>query len=127
MSTASSTPHGWIGQARFDQRYGATGLDQDFGMHWGPHGNQRVSLRIAPDASHGLLYVYDPLWNEYDVLDGSVMLEEARAAFDWVSRRSGSIGVGVDAFVDAVRQHRLAPVLAASLEPRTLGDLGIEP
>jgi len=126
MAAAPAPTGEWISQARFDQAYGTAGLDHDFGMQWGPHENQGISLRLAPGRSDGLLYVYDPLWNEYNILNGSVSLTEARAAFDDVARRFGYRGVGVDAFGDAVRQRQLEPLLAASVEPRTLGDLGIE-
>jgi hypothetical protein len=124
---AAQTPTGeWISQPRFDQAHGIAGLDHDFGMQWGPHQNQRISLRLAPGRSDGLLYVYDSLWNEYNVLNGSVSLTEARAAFDDVTRRFGYRGIGVDVFADAIRQRQLEPLLAASVEPRNLGALGIE-
>jgi len=126
--SAAPTPTGeWISQARFDHHLGTAGFDHDFGVLWGPHQNQRLSLRIAPGTALGVLYVYDPLWHEYNVLNDAVTLDEARDAFADVTRRFGYRGIGVDAFADAVRQRQLAPLLDASLAPRSIGELGIEP
>jgi len=59
--SAAPTPTGeWISQARFDHHLGTAGFDHDFGVLWGPHQNQRLSLRIAPGTALGVLYVYDP-------------------------------------------------------------------
>jgi hypothetical protein len=116
----------WVSQARFDHAYGRTGVDHDFGTGWGPHRNQRVSLRLAPGQAHGVLYVYDPLWNEYNLLDHSATLDETARAFTTVATTLGVDGVGVDALADAVRREQLRPLLEATLEPRTGRDLGIQ-
>lgn len=80
----------WLGPKAFDALYGdVPGLDQDFGMRWGRAGNQRLSLRRdtdaadVPDAGVGMLYAYDPTWEEYALLQrrihesvvGAVVLE----------------------------------------------------
>jgi hypothetical protein len=58
----------WLGRKAFDARYGnIPGLDHDYGMRWGTNGNQRVSFRRRPGATKGMLYAYDPTWDEYAV------------------------------------------------------------
>ena len=70
----------WVGPKAFDtQHHNIRGVDRDYGMRWGPRSNQRISLRLDGDhATHGLLYAYDPTWQEYAVLSTSV----SRAAVD---------------------------------------------
>ncbi len=79
----------WVGRKAFDARYGhIPGLDYDFGMRWGPGGNQRLSFRRDPqpgNADHspaehaladqstvGMLYAYDPTWDEYALLSSRI-------------------------------------------------------
>jgi len=126
MSQTSTSADAWISQARFDRDHGTAGIDHDFGMLWGEHQRERVSLRLPPGTQHGVLYAFDPLWNEYLILDDSATRTEAIAAFGAVVAEHGYRGAPVSAFADAVRQRRLAPLLAASLEPHTLDALGIE-
>jgi hypothetical protein len=114
MNGAPAPTGEWISQARFDHHYGQAGLDHDFGMMWGPHRNQRISLRLAPGAERGVLYVYDPLSNEYNILDERVTLDRARGAFEAVTRRFGFRGVDVDAVGDEVRRAQMVPLCEAS-------------
>lgn len=117
------TPTGaWISQARFDRLYGASGLDHDFGTMWGPHRNQRVALRLASGSTHGILYVYDPMWDEYTVLDEHATLDEARTAFAVFARDPDFARLGAE----SVLQHRLALLFNSSVEPRSLYELGVE-
>jgi hypothetical protein len=117
----------WISRARFDQAYGAAGVDQDFGVMWGPHRNQRVSVRVAPGELHGVLHVYDPMWDEYNVLDHGATLAEVRRAFDAVVTTVGYRGVGVDALAEAVRREQSAPLFEAAIQPSSGRELGLEP
>jgi hypothetical protein len=125
MNAAPVRLDDWISPARFDHHHGAAGVDIDYGSCWGVRENQRVSLRIRVDADHGVLYAYDPLWNECLIIADAATRAEASAAFRAVVTRRGDRGVALGVFVDAVRQRQLEPLLAA--EPRTLGELGIEP
>jgi hypothetical protein len=127
MSSAPVRLDNWISQARFDVLHGAAGVDHDFGFLWGPRADQRVSLRLQPGAQHGVLYVYDRLWDEYLILDPSATRDEVSDALGDVANRHGHRGVPVDVLADAVRQRQLKPLLAAAEEPRTLRELGIEP
>jgi hypothetical protein len=126
MATEELPSGQWISRARFDQVYGAAGIDHAFGVMWGPHRNQRVSLRIAPGQERGVLHVYDPLWDEYNVLDHTVTIDEARRAFDAVVASVGYRGIGVDALAGALRREQLRPLLEASIEPTSGHELGIE-
>jgi len=89
-ATRASSRLEWVGPRAFDAQYGdVPGADRDFGMRWGPAGNQRLSLRRepdtpdTPDAPVGMLYAYDPTWDEYALLQrripesvvGAVVLE----------------------------------------------------
>jgi hypothetical protein len=127
MNTAPVRLDDWISPARFDHHYGAAGVDIDFGTCWGVRENQRVSLRIHPDAQHGVLYAYDPLWDECLVLDDAATRVEVSDACRQVLTRRGDRGVAVGVFADAMRQRQMEPLVAAAAEPRTLGELGIEP
>lgn len=70
----------WVGPMAFDsQHHTLRGIDRDYGMRWGQRSNQRISLRLDGEtATHGLLYAYDPTWQEYAVLSPSA----SRAAVD---------------------------------------------
>jgi hypothetical protein len=62
----------WIGPAAFRARYGdLPGIDHGFGMGWGAGGDQRISLRQDIGDDGGLLYVYDPTWDEFAILLGN--------------------------------------------------------
>ncbi len=58
----------WMGPAAFHAQLPPAGVDHDFGMRWGANGDQRLSLRLPTGRDHGLLYAYDPTWDEYAVL-----------------------------------------------------------
>jgi hypothetical protein len=84
-STRASSRLEWMGRKAFDARYGdIPGLDRDFGMRWGRAGNQRLSLRRDPHASRdpvGMLYAYDPTWDEYAVISTRAPADAVEAAF----------------------------------------------
>lgn len=73
----------WVGPKAFDtQHRNIRGVDRDYGMRWGPRGNQRISLRLDGDqATDGLLYAYDPTWQEYAVLSTSAPRPAVDRAF----------------------------------------------
>ena len=72
----------WRGPVAFAGAYGAVpGIDHDFGMRWGSNRDQRVSLRVEFGADTGLLYVYDPTWDEYAVIGTHVPLAAVKNAF----------------------------------------------
>ncbi|HEV7194962.1 MAG TPA: hypothetical protein VGN19_03390, partial [Pedococcus sp.] len=76
----------WLGPVAFRAQYGSDhntyrGIDHDYGMRWGAAGDQRISLRHPPGAEHGLLYAYDPTWDEYAVLSRAVSVQAVQAAF----------------------------------------------
>src|SRR5436309_169274 len=100
MTTAEPSTGGWINPARFDQIYGAAGVEHDFGRVWGPHRNQRIAPRLDPGGSRGMLYAYDPPWDEYRILADSVTLARARDAVDDMTGRFGHRDA-VDAVADA--------------------------
>ena len=72
----------WRGPVAFARAYAAVpGIDHDFGSRWGSNDDQRVSLRLEFGADTGLLYVYDPTWDEYAILGADVPLAVAEDAF----------------------------------------------
>ena len=72
----------WIGPVAFARAYGAVpGIDHDFGARWGYNGDQRVSLHTEVGTDAGLLYVYDPTWDEYAVIGTHVPLVAVENAF----------------------------------------------
>jgi hypothetical protein len=64
---------------------------------WGSNDDQRVSLRLEDGDETGLLYVYDPTWDEYAVLGTGLRLAVVENAF----ARSPQLGEHptVEAFV----------------------------
>ena len=72
----------WRGPVAFAKAYGALpGIDHEFGTRWGSNDDQRVSLRLADGDETGLLYVYDPTWDEYAILGADVPLAAVENAF----------------------------------------------
>ena len=72
----------WRGPVAFARACAAApGIDHDFGMRWGSNGDQRVSLRLEFGADAGLLYVYDPTWDEYAVIGTDFRLAAVENAF----------------------------------------------
>ena len=72
----------WRGPLAFARACAAApGIDHDFGTRWGSNGDQRVSLRLEVGDETGLLYVYDPTWDEYAVIGTDVPLAAALDAF----------------------------------------------
>ena len=76
----------WLGPVAFRAQYESDhntylGIDHDYGMRWGAAGDQRISLRHPPGADSGLLYAYDPTWDEYAVLSRAASVQALQAAF----------------------------------------------
>jgi len=71
----------WMGPAAFHAQFPPAGLDHDFGMRWGANGDQRLSLRLPTGRDHGLLYAYDPTWDEYAVLSRNASTAAVERAF----------------------------------------------
>ena len=72
----------WRGPVAFSKAYGSVpGIDHDFGMRWGSNRDQRVSLRVELGGDEGLLYAYDPTWDEYAVIGTDVPLAAVKDAF----------------------------------------------
>jgi len=75
----------WLGPVAFRAQYGSDGvhrgIDHDCGMRWGAAGDQRISLRHPPGADSGLLYAYDPTWDEYAVLSRAASVQAVQSAF----------------------------------------------
>jgi hypothetical protein len=103
----------WISGARFDRHVGAAGFDHEYGAVWGPRHDQRVSLRLAGGATSGLLYAYDPLWDEYAILQPDAAQVDVEAAFARIVKWNGPAGVDVSELA-----HHLEAVTRAG-EPRS--------
>lgn len=72
----------WRGPVAFSRAYGSIpGIDHDFGMRWGANRDQRVTLRVELSCDQGLLYTYDPTWDEYAVIGTGVPLAAVKEAF----------------------------------------------
>jgi hypothetical protein len=71
----------WRGLAAFHAQFPPGGLDHDFGMRWGANGDQRLSLRLPAGREDGLLYAYDPTWDEYAVLCRNASSAAVEGAF----------------------------------------------
>jgi hypothetical protein len=114
---AAPRPHlEWTGPKAFHaQHHSIRGIDRDYGMRWGPRSNQRISLRLdGDDATHGLLYAYDPTWQEYAVLS----THADRAAVDraYAQALDTDIHLPIEDFARLVSSHSAA-LAAARTEP----------
>ena len=79
----------WRGPVSFARAHAAVpGIERDFGSRWGSNGDQRVSLRVEVGSDTGLLYVYDPTWDEYAVIGSDVPLAAVEDAFARAARRA---------------------------------------
>lgn len=114
----------WIGPQAFDARFGdVPGIDRDFGMRWGDRGDRRISLRRTPDATSGLLYAYDPLWDEYAVMGRDVPTAAVEAAF--AQALDVDVHMDVAGFNEIVRSYTIldaelpnrAPAAGRVIEP----------
>lgn len=84
----------WLEPQAFTARYGdLPGIDHDYGMRWGANHNQRISLRRPSDATHGMLYAYDPTWDEYALLRKDVTTTTVDTAFQVAVRRGEHLTV----------------------------------
>jgi hypothetical protein len=73
----------WRGPVVFARAHGAApGIDHHFGSRWGSKGDQRVILRVEVGCENGLLYAYDPTWDEYALIGSDVPLAMVKDAFD---------------------------------------------
>jgi hypothetical protein len=85
----------WMSDARFNTGTGLQGTDHDYGAVWGARHDQRVSLRLVASSTAGVLYVYDPLWDEYAILHPCAEQADVEAAFARVVKWNGPAGVDV--------------------------------
>ena len=73
----------WRGPEAFARAHGAAcGVDHHFGTSWGANRDQQVCLRVQSGANAGLLYVYDPTWDEYAVVDPDIPLAAVQEAVE---------------------------------------------
>ena len=98
----------WLGPLQFHQQYRAVpGIELDYGMRWGSNDDQRVSLRHLVAADCGLLYVYDPTWDEYAVLFRDIPVAAVEAAFTRAVQTD--IHMSPQSFAAIVAQQPAAP------------------
>jgi hypothetical protein len=109
-------PH-WMGPTAFHVSHGAAGVDHHFGMRWGERREQQISLRRLPGSERGLLYAYDPTWDEYAVLAHDVPEPAAEAAF--IQALDIDIHMDVLSFAELVRCHQILGTRTPSPDRRT--------
>jgi len=101
----------WLGPMAFAAQFGPLpGVDHDYGMRWGPAGEQRISLRHPVAGDRGLLYAYDPTWDEYAVLSQDATAAAVRAAF--TQAVGTNIHMSITDFAVLVAHHQTTPTLA---------------
>ena len=72
----------WTGPQAFNAAFGhLPGIDRDYGMRWGERHEQRISLRRTADTNEGLLYAYDPTWDEYAVISTHAPADAVESSF----------------------------------------------
>ena len=126
-TTNARAPHEapWVGPQAFEAMAGQPGTDRDFGMRWGERREQRITLRCIPGESRGLLYAYDPLWDEYAVLATQVPAAAVEAAF--TQALDINTHMHVLEFAELVRCHQILGHDATHGRIRAFGpDLGLE-
>ena len=111
----------WMGQAAFQARYGdLRGIDHDFGVRWGAGGDQQISLHKGIGGDRGLLYVYDPTWDEYAVLLTNVT--DAAVDHAFATALATDLHMSAQRFAALVAERQVAP----TPEVGCVG-IGIEP
>lgn len=81
-SDPAPTSLAWVGPQAFKKGYGhLPGIDRDYGMRWGERHEQRITLRRTANTNEGLLYAYDPTWDEYAVISTRAPVDAVEAAF----------------------------------------------
>lgn len=106
----------WMGPQAFDAKFGdVPGIDRDFGMRWGERGDRRISLRRTLDATRGLLYAYDPVWDEYAVMGRDVPTAAVEAAF--AQSLDVDVHMDVTGFNEIVRSHLILNTALPSRAP----------
>jgi hypothetical protein len=110
-----------MGPAAFQARYGRlSDIDHKIGTAWGAGGDQRICLRQDIGSDSGLLYVYDPTWDEYAVLLADVTDAAVQHAF--ATALATDAHMTPQRFAALVAEHQVA----ATPEARGLG-VGVEP
>lgn len=72
----------WVGPQAFTAAYGHLhGVDREYGARWGERHEQRITLRRTATTNEGLLYAYDPTWDEYAVISTRAPADAVEAAF----------------------------------------------
>ncbi len=135
LRAAASGPHpapasqaglDWVGPRVFAARYGVvTDADRHYGSRWGTRSEQRITLRPNPVGDRGLLFVYDPTWDEYAVLATDVTAYAVQAAFTHATQ----VDIHLDParFARLVHEHAADPALGA-IPTRVAGpELGMQP
>jgi hypothetical protein len=110
----------WLGRKAFDARHGdIPGIDHDYGMRWGATGNQRISFRRPTSATEGMLYAYDPTWDEYALIARHVPVNVVSSAFVEALRRDEHLPL--EDFTHLIRDG-----LARAQAEKELRTVGIE-
>lgn len=111
----------WMGPTTFQARHGdLPGIDHDFGVRWGAGGDQRISLRQGIGGHGGLLYLYDPTWDEYAVLLTNVT--DAAVDHAFATALATDLHMSAQRFAALVAERQVA----ATAEVCCVG-IGIEP
>lgn len=111
----------WLGPAALQARFGdLRGIDHDFGTRWGARGDQHICLRQGTGSDSGLLYVYDPTWDEYAVLLVHVSVAAVQHAF--AKALATDTHTSTQVFAARVAEQQIA----ATPQIRGIG-IGIEP
>jgi hypothetical protein len=72
----------WVGPQAFTAAYGhVPGIDRDYGMRWGERREQRITLRRTANTHEGLLYAFDPTWDEYAVISTHAPADAVETTF----------------------------------------------
>ncbi|WP_347351226.1 hypothetical protein [Intrasporangium sp.] len=115
----------WVGPRQFAACHGVvTVADRQFGARWGARGEQRITLRPDPVSGRGVLFAYDPTWDEYAVLATGVTPAAVEAAFADATQ----IDIHLDParFAQLVHAHQTDPHAARAVPEREAGpELGV--
>jgi hypothetical protein len=106
MDSAAVSKDDWISPARFRlSTTGVDGVEVDYGVFWGARHDQRVTLRLHRHDPDGVLYAYDPLWDEYRILADNLTRRDVDAAVGEVTAVLGSRGVPVGVLAATLQQR----------------------
>ena len=90
-------------------------MDREYGARWGERHEQRITLRRTATTHEGLLYAYDPTWDEYAVISTRAPADAVEAAFAQAAQ--GDVHMSVPQFAELYASQVLVRIGSMQRHP----------